>query len=117
MSRFIGSKSDLPEIGVDLLLDLRVKGIMVQAIRCDNAPENKQFELECRREKLGVRFEYTSPGTPQLNVTEVCHAIWAYLRNEYSRRTDLEASPSFMGRSGELCDRFRLQEELRSIPV
>jgi transposase InsO family protein len=39
----------------------------VDTIRCDNAPENKQLEAMIKREKLGIRFEYTAPATPQQN--------------------------------------------------
>ncbi|KAG7357827.1 reverse transcriptase RNA-dependent DNA polymerase [Nitzschia inconspicua] len=67
ISRFGKQKSDLPKIGVTILLELKTKGITVKSIRCDNAGENKAFEQQCKLEGLLVNFEYTAPGTPQQN--------------------------------------------------
>jgi transposase InsO family protein len=50
-----------------LFRDLVEQGINAQTIRCDNAAENKLLEAACKREQLGIRFEYTAPGTPQQN--------------------------------------------------
>jgi hypothetical protein len=65
ISRFVSHKSDLEKGGLELLNDLHTKGITVSSIRCDNAPENKQLETGCKRDKMGIQFEYTAPGTPQ----------------------------------------------------
>ena len=39
----------------------------MKIIRCDNAGENKVLERESAKNKLGIIFEYTAPGTPQQN--------------------------------------------------
>ena len=36
-------------------------------MRCDNAGEKKSFEELSKKEGLGIKFEYTSPGSPQQN--------------------------------------------------
>ena len=41
--------------------------ILVKIIRCDNAGENKVLERESDKNEFGIIFEYTAPGTPQLN--------------------------------------------------
>ncbi len=40
---------------------------IVQSICCDNAGENVALEMSCKQEGLGIKFEYTAPGTPQQN--------------------------------------------------
>ena len=39
----------------------------MKIIRCDNTGENKVLERESDKNELGIIFEYTAPGTPQLN--------------------------------------------------
>ena len=39
----------------------------MKIIRCDNAGEKKVLERESDKNKLGIIFEYTAPGTPQQN--------------------------------------------------
>ena len=34
---------------------------------CENSSENKSFEYLSKKEGLGIKFEYTSPGIPQQN--------------------------------------------------
>ena len=34
-------------------------------MRCDKSSENKSFEYLSKKEGLGIKFEYTSPGSPQ----------------------------------------------------
>lgn len=71
-SFFIRRKSDMPEKVVELVKKLRsdkqytIKHI-VKKIRCDNAGENNALEKLCEKEELGIKFEYTSPGSPQFN--------------------------------------------------
>ena len=36
-------------------------------MRCDKAGENKSFVVLSKKEGLGIKFEYTSPGSPQQN--------------------------------------------------
>ena len=33
----------------------------------DNAGENKMLARCCDKNKMGIKFEYTAPGTPQQN--------------------------------------------------
>ncbi|KAG7340680.1 integrase core domain containing protein [Nitzschia inconspicua] len=67
ISCFGKHKSDLMRVGIDMLLDLKKKDIVVKTIRCDNAGENKMLEQACRKQGLQIVFEYTAPGTPQQN--------------------------------------------------
>ena len=61
-------KSQLSEKVVPLIKDLKAKhGKQVKFIRCDNAGENKILEATCKKESLGIIFEFTAPGTPQQN--------------------------------------------------
>ena len=46
---------------------LRTKGKETKFIRCDNAGENLATERLCRKEGLGIEFEYTAPNSPQQN--------------------------------------------------
>ena len=39
----------------------------VKFIQCDNSGENNKLEELCRKDGLGITFEYTAPGTPQQN--------------------------------------------------
>jgi transposase InsO family protein len=67
-SRFLKKKSDQVELLINLLKDLKSKhDKTVKLIRCDNAGENKSLQKLCEQEGLGIQFEYTAPGTPQLN--------------------------------------------------
>lgn len=67
-SFFMSHKDLLSANLVPFIKDLRdTYGIKVKIIRCDNAGENLAFEEACKREGLGLRFEYTAPGTPQQN--------------------------------------------------
>ena len=84
-SRILKKKSDLCGKMLESILDLLTKlRVIVKIIRCDNtpenkkpdeeckrrcdnAPENKKPDEECRRRGPGIRFEYTAVGTPQQN--------------------------------------------------
>ncbi len=46
---------------------LKMTVIQVQYICCDNTRENVTIEKACKQEWLGIKFEYTVPGTPQHN--------------------------------------------------
>lgn len=67
ISKFVQRKSSLKIVGLRALQDLAAKGINVKTIRCDNAGENRHFEMACQDAGLKVQFEYTAPGTPQQN--------------------------------------------------
>jgi hypothetical protein len=67
-SKFLKKKSDQVDFLLELLKDLKAKHRKtVRLIRCDNAGENKSLQKLCEQEGLGIQFEYTAPGTPQLN--------------------------------------------------
>jgi hypothetical protein len=67
-STFLRKKSDQVDHLITLLKDLKAKNqLVVKLIRCDNAGENKTLQKKCEKEGLGIQFEYTAPGTPQLN--------------------------------------------------
>ena len=62
----------MPEKVVDLIKKLKDQNNytinhIVRIIRCDDAGENKALEKSCIDNGLGIKFEYTGPGTPQLN--------------------------------------------------
>ena len=53
---------------LELVTDLKAShNVTVKIIRCDNAGENKDADNHLRHAEKGVRFEYTSSGTPQHN--------------------------------------------------
>ena len=67
-SFFLKEKSQVSEKVGRFLKEF--KGIyhkQVRYIRCDNAGENKVLEVNCKKQGLGIIFEYTAPGTPQQN--------------------------------------------------
>ena len=64
ISRFVKKKSSLPIVIMKVLHELKDKNIQVQTIRCDNAGENRALQQSCQAEGLGIKFEYTAPGTP-----------------------------------------------------
>ena len=67
-SFFVKKKSELKDKVVPLIKELKAKnGIEVKFIRCDNAGENNSLEEECKKEGLGVTFEYTAVNTPEHN--------------------------------------------------
>ena len=43
------------------------EGIDVRCIHCDNADKNKAFEMLCKQEGMGIKFEYIMFSTPQQN--------------------------------------------------
>ena len=61
-------KNELVEPVIDWIKALKARhGIHVKIIRCDNAGENEVLERESEKNQLGIIFEYSAPGTPQLN--------------------------------------------------
>ena len=65
---YLKRKSDLMQKEIMLINKLDNDfSLKVQQIRCDNAGENKGLEQECTNRKMGIKFEYTSVGTPQQN--------------------------------------------------
>ena len=67
-SFFLKHKDDQVEELIAHIKELKSKyGKVVKYIRCDNAGENILLEEWCKKEGLGIQFEYTSPNSPQFN--------------------------------------------------
>ena len=67
-SYFLKKKSETAAKVVELIKHLKTTlNYQVKFIRCDNAGENLKLEEACKKEGLGVTFEYTAPKTPQQN--------------------------------------------------
>jgi hypothetical protein len=60
-------KSDLKSKVMTPLTDLKIAGINVQYIRCDDSGENKSLFEACQAQGYGVKFEFSGPRTPQQN--------------------------------------------------
>jgi transposase InsO family protein len=64
-SFFIKKKNDTVD---KVLILIKAKhDLTVKYVRCDNAGKNIKLEEACKKDGLGIQFEYTSPGTPQRN--------------------------------------------------
>ena len=50
-----------------LLTDLKIAGIEVKYIRCDDSGENESFYYACRSADYLIKFEFSGPRTPQHN--------------------------------------------------
>jgi len=87
-SFFLKLKDELPASVMPFLQGLRasdtkkVQYIFVRFIRCDNAGENLLLEKECKKQGLGIAFEYSSAGTPQQNgvVERAFATLWGRVR-------------------------------------
>ncbi|MCP4746065.1 MAG: transposase family protein, partial [Desulfobacteraceae bacterium] len=67
-SSFLKKKNELKDHTIGLIKELKAKhGILVKIIRLDNSGENNALEKLYKQEGLGIKFEYTVPGTPQQN--------------------------------------------------
>ena len=67
-SFFLKRKSDQIELPPIWIKELKVKyGTDIKYIRLDNSGENRSLQKECDKQKLGIIFEFTAPGTPQQN--------------------------------------------------
>ena len=65
---FLKEKSKLKNVMLGLIKNLKIKyGIQVHYAHCNNARENVDFELVCKQEGKGIKFEYTAPDTPHQN--------------------------------------------------
>jgi transposase InsO family protein len=64
---FLKNKSELKEKMLTLLTDLKIAGIEVKFIRCDDSGENKSFCKTCCAIGHNIKFEFSSPRTPQQN--------------------------------------------------
>ena len=67
-SFFLKKKNEQVQPIIDWIKSFETRQeILVKIIRCDNAGENKVLERESDKNEFGIIFEYTAPGTPQLN--------------------------------------------------
>ena len=67
MSSFHEYKNNIVDHLAAKFVKYKRAGILVIKVRCDNAGENKAFEKEIngRKYKLGIEFEYMARNTPQ----------------------------------------------------
>jgi hypothetical protein len=61
------NKSDLKGKAKTLLTDLKIEGISVKFIQCDNAGENILIKNDQDIKSFGVKFEFSGPRTNQRN--------------------------------------------------
>ena len=66
-SYFLKKKNAQVDVLVKLIKTLKSKHFNVKYIRCDNAGENKSFEVACQDLGWDITFEYTPPHSPQYN--------------------------------------------------
>ena len=64
---FLKAKSELKNKMLVLLTDLKIAGINVKFIRCDDSGENLAFQKECKVKGINIKFEFSGPRTPQRN--------------------------------------------------
>jgi hypothetical protein len=61
------TKGNLKVKVMNLLTDLKIAGVYVQIIRCNNSGENKALHEECLSKGYGIKLEFSGPRTPQRN--------------------------------------------------
>ena len=67
-SFYLKTKDELSNTMINFIKNLKQQNdVIVKTIRCDNGGENKLFEKESKEAGLGLKFEFTAPGTPQQN--------------------------------------------------
>ena len=67
-SYFLKTKKQLSQEVRNLIKEIKKRDNKdVKYIRLDNAGENKKLERDCKNDGLGIKFEWTAPGTPQQN--------------------------------------------------
>jgi hypothetical protein len=64
---FLKHKSDLKSRVMTLLTDLKIAGINVKHIRCDDSGENKALFEACQAQSYDVKFDFSDPRIPQQN--------------------------------------------------
>jgi hypothetical protein len=76
------NKSDLKSKVMTLLTDLKIAGINVKYIRCDDSGENKALFEAYQAQGYGVKFEFSGPITPQRNckVERKFHTFFGRIR-------------------------------------
>ena len=67
-SFFLKKKHDLVETMIIWIKNLFMKYcIRIKKIRVDNSGENRMLQAKMNQQNLGIKFEFTAPGTPQQN--------------------------------------------------
>ena len=67
-SIFLKKKSELAKSTYDFIIDLqKISNVQIKHVRCENAGENIKLDELCKEKGLGIKFQYTSPNTPQKN--------------------------------------------------
>jgi hypothetical protein len=66
---FISKRKELIERENDgvILSDLKIAGISIRFLCCNDLGENKAFQKECKSTALNITFEFSGPKTPQRN--------------------------------------------------
>jgi hypothetical protein len=64
---YLKAKSDLKGYFLTLLTDLKIAGLDVKFICCNDSGENKALFDECRSKGCNVKFEFSCPQNPQRN--------------------------------------------------
>jgi hypothetical protein len=64
---FLKAKSDVKGKFLTLLTDLKIAGLDVKYIQCNDSGENKALFDECRSKGYNMNFEFSAPRTPQRN--------------------------------------------------
>ena len=61
---------------------MNTMNINVKIICCDNAGENKALEENCANNSEEIKFEFTSPSTPQQNgmVEQIFSKLYSWVR-------------------------------------
>ncbi len=82
-SVFLKHKSDLCERLVNFIYNMKSRGTPIKYIRLDNSGENVAFQKQCDRLFLNIKFEFTSPDTPQQNgrVERKFAILYTYMRS------------------------------------
>ena len=67
-SLFLKKKNDMIETMLMWVKNLFMKQhIRIKKIRLDNSGENRMFQTKPDQQNMGIKFEFTAPGTPQQN--------------------------------------------------
>jgi hypothetical protein len=74
------NKSDLKGTIKTLLTDLKIAGIIVRFIRCDNAGKQMAMKNHSNIKSFVINFEFSGPRTPERNGN-----LWKKLQTFYGR--------------------------------
>ena len=66
---FLKNEADLKDKMFTLFTDLKIAGIDVKYIRCDDSGKSKAFYNACRSTDYLIKFEFSGPRTPHVTVT------------------------------------------------